>query len=627
MRFVITDSELLFCASELLKEIPALKNSAVTVTVEKAPIDGLKVVGENGNYAISVGNISALGRALTVLTSRLGEKIDCEEKAHYDILGTMPDASRNAVMKVETVKKFARVTALAGFNAMMLYTEDTYEVKEYKYFGHLRGRYTAEEFKEMDAYCKALGIELIPCIQTLAHLNGMFEWYDYLINYNDCDDILLCDEEKTYELIECFIKTMSQNLTSRKINIGLDEAHHLGVGKYLDRKGYTKRSEIMARHLKRVADICEKYGYEPRMWSDMYFRMTNPDGVYRYIGGDVPQEIIDSADPRVALVYWDYVDVNQEMYDDMFRKHLAFKKNRIAFAGGDCSWYGLIPINELAYNSTILALNSIKKNKIKEVYCTMWKDDGAACSFFSTLTTLFLYGESCWSGKTSRRAVAKSLSALGVNFNDFMELGQVDNLPTRTHYGLWAINPHRYMFYADLLTGKYDAHIPDGTSEHFAKMEKLMRKFAKRNGEYGYIFTTAEKLASALTIKAELGKKLYKAYTEGDRDTLIEIATKTIDKVISRYEKFYDTFRSQWYGESKPFGFDVMDIRIGGIIQRFRATKRTLIDYLNGDLKFISELEQPRYPIAEKENVWIDGEVLQLNRWRRMNAQNLTDPA
>ena len=137
----------------------------------------------------------------------------------------------------------------------------------------------------------------------------------------------------------------------------------------------------------------------------------------------------------------------------------------------------------------------------------------------------------------------------------------------------------------------------------------------------------AEKLASALTIKAELGKKLYKAYTEGDRDTLIEIATKTIDKVISRYEKFYDTFRSQWYGESKPFGFDVMDIRIGGIIQRFRATKRTLIDYLNGDLKFISELEQPRYPIAEKENVWIDGEVLQLNRWRRMNAQNLTDPA
>ena len=625
MKFIINDAQLLFCANELVSELPALESSNATVTVKKAQIDGYRLTGEKDDYLIEVGCVSSLGRALTVLTANLGDKIERAEKPRYETLGTMADASRNAVMKVDTVKKFARVTALAGFNAMMLYTEDTYEVKEYKYFGHLRGRYTTEEFKEMDEYCKSVGIELIPCIQTLAHLNGMFEWYDYSADFNDCDDILLCDEQKTYDLIESFIKTMSQNLTSRKINIGLDEAHHLGVGKYLDTKGYHKRSEIIARHLNKVADICEKYGYNPRMWSDMYFRITNPEGIYRFIGGDIPQEIIDSADPRVTLVYWDYIDVNQQMYDDMFRKHKSFK-NDIAFAGGDCSWYGLIPINELAYNSTVLALNSINENGIKEVYCTMWKDDGAACSFFSTLTTLFLYGEGCWSGKTNRKTVAKTLSALGVSFNDLMTLGKVDDLPTRTHYGTYPINPHRYMFYCDLLTGKYDAHIPDGTSEHFAKMEKLMAKCAKRNGKYGYIFKSAQKLTSALTLKAELGKKIYKAYHDGDKETLREIANKTLDKVITRYEKFYDEFRAQWYSESKPFGFDVMDIRIGGIIQRFKATKRTLLDYLNGSLEFISELEQPRLKAATEKNIWTDGEVVMLNRWRRTNAQNLTDP-
>ncbi|MBQ8882783.1 MAG: hypothetical protein IJY70_05300, partial [Clostridia bacterium] len=298
----------------------------------------------------------------------------------------------------------------------------------------------------------------------------------------------------------------------------------------------------------------------------------------------------------------------------------------IAFAGGDCSWYGLAPINELAYRSTEKAVKSIKVHGAKEIYCTMWKDDGAACSFFSTLTTLFLYGESCWTGSTSRKAVAKTMSALGVNFNDFISIGQLDNLPTRTGYGEEPVNPHRYMFYADLLTGKFDHDIPDGTSEHFARVEKLMRKASKRNGKYAYIFSSVEKIAKALALKAELGKKIYKAYHDGDKALLGEIANKTLDKVIALYEKFYEAFRTQWYNESKPFGFDVMDIRIGGTLMRIKETKRTLIDYLNGKIDNIDELEQPRLPFAEgKDNLWRDGEVYLLNRWKRMCAQNITD--
>ena len=42
--------------------------------------------------------------------------------------GVMLDCSRNAVMKVEEVKKFAAILKKFGYNMMMLYTEDTYEV-------------------------------------------------------------------------------------------------------------------------------------------------------------------------------------------------------------------------------------------------------------------------------------------------------------------------------------------------------------------------------------------------------------------------------------------------------------------------------------------------------------------
>ena len=62
----------------------------------------------------------------------------------------MLDCSRNAVMKPEKVKEFAKYLAAFGYNALMLYTEDTYKVKNEPYFGYMRGRYTIEEVKDID---------------------------------------------------------------------------------------------------------------------------------------------------------------------------------------------------------------------------------------------------------------------------------------------------------------------------------------------------------------------------------------------------------------------------------------------------------------------------------------------
>ena len=62
--------------------------------------------------------------------------------------GVMLDMSRNAVMKPEQVKKFAKVISAFGYNMIELYTEDTYTVDGEPYFGYMRGRYTKEELKD-----------------------------------------------------------------------------------------------------------------------------------------------------------------------------------------------------------------------------------------------------------------------------------------------------------------------------------------------------------------------------------------------------------------------------------------------------------------------------------------------
>ena len=80
-----------------------------------------------------------------------------KEKTTYKRFGVMLDCSRNAVMKVQTVKRFIDHLQMMGYNALELYTEDTYEIKDEPRFGYLRGRYTGEEMKEIDAYAKAHG--------------------------------------------------------------------------------------------------------------------------------------------------------------------------------------------------------------------------------------------------------------------------------------------------------------------------------------------------------------------------------------------------------------------------------------------------------------------------------------
>ena len=165
---------------------------------------------------------------------------------NFDNFGVMIDMSRNAVMSMDGLKRFLPLLKKMGYNCVMLYTEDTYEVDGEPYFGYMRGRYSKAEMKEIDAFAASLGMTVIPCIQTLAHLNAIFRWGKFP---RDCDDIMLTDDERTYELIDRMFATLSECFVSRKIHIGMDEAHMLGRGKHLDKHGYETTISILKRHL------------------------------------------------------------------------------------------------------------------------------------------------------------------------------------------------------------------------------------------------------------------------------------------------------------------------------------------------------------------------------------------
>ena len=119
----------------------------------------LRVNRHGKEVHIFYGCLSNLFRGLSLVKEKkLEQDYNISLKIKFDTNGLMLDCSRNGVMKVEKVKETILISALMGHNRLLLYTEDTYELDNFPYFGYLRGRYTKDELKEMVEYGEAFGV-------------------------------------------------------------------------------------------------------------------------------------------------------------------------------------------------------------------------------------------------------------------------------------------------------------------------------------------------------------------------------------------------------------------------------------------------------------------------------------
>ena len=501
------------------------------------------------------------------------------------VFGVMLDCSRNAVMSVEKLKFFIDCLEKMGYNALELYTEDTYEISGEPYFGYLRGRYTADEIREVDSYAKAHGIELIPCIQTLAHFTAMDK--GVYRNIIDVSDILLIDEPKTYEFLDKIFKTMAECYSSRNINIGMDEAHLVGRGKYQDIHGFCDRTELLVRHLEKVAKIAEKYGFKTHMWSDMFFRLVC-GGDYYNSDAPIPEKIKKMIPANVDLCYWDYYHSDKETYDKMFKKHKEFGCD-VWFAGGSWTWGGFAPMARYTINTMKPAMQSAKEHGIENILITMWGDNGAECSAFSQLHTLYAIRQYA-NGNFNQKSIEKGFYELfGIKYSDFMLL----DIPNLKSLDEDQTSPFPYckpLLYCDPFMGFYDLSIENRGEIPFDNYAKLLKNAGKRAKEFKYIFDELASLCSVLKIKYDLGVRTRRAYSAGDKEQLKGLLND-YDKLVVLIQKFHKVFFDLWHNENKPFGWEIQDARLGGLIQRIKTCKNRLEGYLAGNIAKIEELE------------------------------------
>ena len=541
-----------------------------------------------------------------------------QEESAFEHLTYMVDCSRNAVPSVSFLKELLVSMALMGYDRLMLYTEDTYEIEGRPFFGWMRGRYTKEEIRELDEYATALGIELVPCIQTLAHLNAIFRWKAFN-GVHDTADILSTGEEETYVLIEDMIRTWAETVRSRVINLGMDEAEMIGRGSFLNRYGYQDRLTIMERHLKRVLSICEKYGFTCMMWSDMFFKILSGEG-YHSANVEITDEVRSRIPQNVELIYWDYYSRDEETYCRMLSNHKKLS-DRVGFAGGAWKWNGYAPLLSHSIRASRLALSACRQFSIGDVMVTGWGDDGSEASQACVLPVLCEYAESCYADRTDDEWLAeRMLACTGERYEDFLLLDLPNLTPDNPSPGRVSVGPAKYLLYQDSLLGIYDRHVDEDTyPSHFAKTAQLLAEAAKRSENCSYLFETLSALSSVLEVKCALGVELKKAYGANDREKLAALA-KQAQEAAARVGTFSRTMGKQWFKENRPFGWEVLDIRLGGVKARLDSAAQRVTDYLQGRTARIEELEEPRLVLDERENPGYRTLPLSDNNWKNIST-------
>ena len=570
-----------------LREDLGIELGEAGIDVTCVPGDELAVESDGKSVTLTWAAPIQFYRAVSLIPLPL-TACSIREKARFQSSGIMFDCSRNAVLKPQALRFFFRKMALMGLNLGMMYTEDTYEVPGQPFFGYKRGRYTYDELKALDDYASLFGIELCPCIQTLGHLKRILHWPAYH-HLRDNDEVLLADLDETYELLDQMIRAATAPYRSKRIHLGMDEAYGVGLGAHLARYGYEDPHSVIGRHLSRVLGICDKYGLHAMMWSDMYFHLDGRN----YHSPGLPSEKAKAAvDPRITLMYWDYYQPKEEAYADALYKHAQFPAPTV-FAGGIWTWIGPAPDYPTTLQNTVSGLTACAKANIPLALATAWGDNGGECNLTAALLGLQLYGELTFRPDYDEDELARRFRrCCHADAQAFLDLSLLNYMPGMKDNPSDPVNACKFMLYQDPLIQLFEADTARyAMAEHFGSLVTRYARYALENPDYALLFDFYTALANALALKCVWHEQAGDAVRSRNREQAAALADG-IPATVEALDTLRVVWRRLWESTNKPNGFEIIEVRMGGIAARMATAGEKMRAFALGQVDTIPELEE-----------------------------------
>jgi len=373
----------------------------------------------------------------------------------------------------------------------------------------------------------------------------------------------------------------------------MDETHDLGRGRYMDLHGYRDGFDLFNQHLAKVVQLCRKHGYEPMIWSDMYFRLGSKTGDYYDQQTEIPPSVVRKIPKAAELVYWDYYHADADFYLDWIERHRKLGKDPI-MGSGIWTWNKYWYDHRITTRTAGPCIDACRRAEVKEIFFTQWGDNGAYCDHDSAFAGMAWCADRAYSdSEPSPARLEKRFAAVcGGSYKSHILASDLHEAIEGIQPDMWddPIFETRFRQQCGDQAGRM-AKVAEG---YAALARKLKGKAAaagrgradRGNGDLGHAYCTARAFAS----RYDLSARLLAAYRKKDRAAAARLRRR-IPLVAAHVRAMEESFRTMWLNHNKPEGLETIQARFGMLEARYRELDRRLAEYGKGAVQTIAELE------------------------------------
>lgn len=310
---------------------------------------------------------------LIQLIEQFGRRLPClniEDYPDFQRRGVMLDISRDKVPTMDSL--YALIDMLAGWkiNEIQLYTEHTFAYRAHPVVWENASPLTAEEIMQLDQFCRARYIDLVPNQNSFGH---MHRWLMH-DKYRPLAEVpeglhwasLLTPRPFTISpavagsisLIAGLYEELLPHFTSKYFNVGCDETFDLGQGRSQEMVKALGKGRVYLNFLKQIYTLVKKHGRTMLFWGDII--KNHP-------------ELIPELPSDVIPLEWGYeashpFDLEGEKFAQAGLKYYV--------CPGTSSWLSLIGRTENALGNLRNAAENGKKHGAWGYLITDWGDFG-----------------------------------------------------------------------------------------------------------------------------------------------------------------------------------------------------------------------------------------------------------
>lgn len=379
-------------AARVLRGRPELGDIVLGIDAS-LPSDRYRLIVAESGIRLSAGGDEALLHGVVTLGQWLCRHgailpaIDIEDYPDLPNRGYYLDCSRGRVPTLDALKSYADLLCRYKINQWQLYIEHTY------LFRHLSEAWCgdtpleAEEIMELDAYCRARHIELVPSLSSFGHMYEVlssrsfeelcelegsverpFSYLDVMRHHT-----INVSHPGAMDFVKALITEYRALFTSDKFNICCDETFDLGRGRSAELA--QKKGGAHALYVEYVSALCDwliAQGITPMIWGDI---LVHDPASY----ATIPKGTV--------CLNWGYLPDQRE---NEIRDLAQMGATQYA-CPGVCTWNYLIPLFDNAFCNNRAMCAHAHRYKAVGLLNTDWGDFAHICHPWFSIPGI-LYG-------------------------------------------------------------------------------------------------------------------------------------------------------------------------------------------------------------------------------------------